>query len=128
MKGIFGPRWPSYSYSSNNYLAPSHVAPSFVPSSYVAPSYGNLTLNPYYRPSYAYPQYSQYSNVSRYPVYPQSPTTRPYQNPIQNHASYNWGTPEIILPSQGLESVLIAILILVVLDMIIVRPLKNSPS
>lgn len=128
MKGIFGPRGPSYSYSSNNYLAPSHVTPSYVAPSYGTPSYGNLTFNPNYRSSYAYPQYSPYPNASLYPSYPQSPNTCAFPNPLNNFTSYSWGTPEILLPSHGLESILIGILILVVLDMVFVRPLKNSTS
>lgn len=124
MKGIFGPRGPSYSYFPNNYLDSSNAA---LPS-YVTPSYAFPTMTPPYRSSYAYPQYSQYHNTSPYPLSPQSPNTRPLQYPSQNSTSYSWGTPSIFLPSRGLESVLIAILILVVLDMLIVRPLKSSPS
>lgn len=116
MKGIFGPRGPSYSYYPNNYPAPSNVAPS-----YLTPN-----LNPSYRTSYAYPQCTQYPNASLSPIYLQSPYTSQIQNPIQNFTSYSWGKPEILLPSKGLESVLIAILILVVLDMVFVRPLKKN--
>lgn len=123
MIGIFGPRGPSYSYSPNNYLAPSYL-PSYVTPSYGTPSYGNPTLNPYCKSTYGYPHYSQYPNASLYPSYPQSPNTCAYPSQLNNFTSYSWGTPEILLPSHGLESVLIGILILVVLDMVIVRPLK----
>lgn len=113
MKGIFGPRGPSYSYYANNQTAPFYVTPS-----YVAPS-----LTPYLSSSYAY---TQYPNTALYPTSSQFLYTGQFQNSTQNISSYGLGKPEIFLPSQGLESVLIAILILVVLDMVFVRPLKNS--
>lgn len=102
--GIFGPRGPSYPYN---------------PYSYANTSYLNSSVSPYHKSA----QYSsQYSKGPLYPNYSQFP----YQTQIHtpNLVNYAWGKPEITLPSKGIESVLVAILILVVLDIVFVRPLK----
>lgn len=104
--GIFGPRGPSYSYNTSNYVNAPYLTSS---------------VSPYHK-SAQYPSiYSTESlNYSQFPYQPQiySP----------NLMTYSWGRPEITLPSKGLESILVAILVLVVLDIVFVRPLKNSES
>ncbi len=106
--GIFGPRGPSYSYNTYNYANTS---------------YFNSSVSPYHK-SAQYP--AKYSKESLYPSYSQFPYQPQIYTP--NLMTYSWGKPEITLPSKGLESILVAILVLVVLDLVFVRPLKNSES
>lgn len=104
--GIFGPRGPSYSYYTSDYSNTSYLTSS---------------VSPYHK-SVQYP--------SKYSSGPLNYSQFPYQPQIYppNLMTYSWGRPEITLPSKGLESILVAILILVVLDIVFVRPLKNSQS
>lgn len=111
--GIFGPRGPSYSYYTNNYATASYINPR---------------VNPYHKSSHNYSNYVNYANGYPYPNYSQYPYTSQLQISIPNLTPYSWGKSEVTLPSKGLESILVAILTLVVLDLVFVRPLKNSPS
>lgn len=122
--GIFGPRAPSYplpSYSNQPFQS----------------SYGLSSPAPYYYYSqhqvYAPSAYSQ-------PAYPQSYANSPYQTlparPVYPESfpyfsgsayspalQYSEGSSE-----RGLEAILIAILVLVSLDLVFVRPLKKLPE
>jgi hypothetical protein len=119
MKGIFGTNGASYPSGSAYY------------------PYANTTLIPFNRHASSYPQYPAYSRNPQQPPYPQNSQNYYYPNYVSNSnwtqypnswpsfsSSYSWGSPQVLLPSRGLESVLIAILVLVVLDLIFVRPLK----
>lgn len=107
--GIFGPRGPSYSYYPTRYASPYHRS---YPTSYTT-SYTNQNYS-------AYP--CGYLTPSVSPVY-----YGQIQEPLQNfNYSFSWNTPRIIVPPKGLEIILIATLMLVVLDQIFIRPLKTA--
>ncbi|WP_425800320.1 hypothetical protein ACHOLT_10325 [Desulfitobacterium sp. Sab5] len=133
--GIFGPRAPSYPLppTFNSALQPSYQVPAPNPYSYrysafpqQVPSYNFNSAYPCTtipQPGYSqfYPQtgYS-YSHV---PVQQQVfvPDYSVYSNAFYSQRlQYGVG-----ISSRGLETILIAILILVSLDLIFVRPLKG---
>lgn len=141
--GIFGSRTPSYPIPSNYHHS---FQSSYARSSYTSPSnsypprmsYGHqpqatcpqtLYPSPAYHP-FAYPQpYGRTKQVSSpspntclpsYPVYPQGLpyySNSQYVTVLPNTGNY---------ASHGLEAILIAILVLVSLDLIFVRPLKEA--
>ncbi|AHF07319.1 hypothetical protein [Desulfitobacterium metallireducens] len=117
--GIFGPR------------APSYPLPSYFNQPYRSP-YGHSSHVPYTSPTYSRPVYPQqftevpqsyatfpYQSLPVRLVYPENP---PYfSNSVYSPVSqYSKGISE-----QGLETILIAILVLVSLDLVFVRPLKK---
>lgn len=121
MKGIFGSTGASYPSGSAYY------------------PHGNSSLIPFNRHANSYPQYPSYSPnpQPQQSLYPQKPQNYYYPNYVSNNnltqyqsswpsysSSYSWGSPQVFLPSRGLESILIAILVLVVLDLIFIRPVK----
>jgi hypothetical protein len=144
--GLFGPRGPSYypEYYSNNHpnIYPKYGDQSNYPNAYnynLAPSYNYSTASYNYPTASGSPNFYSYQRLpngysNAYPSqnYALYPYSRQSPDSFQNLASYNlgyggnWGKIGIILPSKGLEVILIAILILVALDMIFIRPLKNS--
>jgi hypothetical protein len=104
------------------------------------PSYTNYNLSSYpgiyqksinaqtaYPSGHLNPNYSSYPSNAVYSTYPYTPNYF-YSSwrPIQTFSSYNWNTPEVIVSPRGLESILIAILLLLVLDHAFIRPLKNA--
>lgn len=123
---LFGSRG-SYDYSGNYY--PSSSYPYGHSGAYAA------YPNPY--PQHTYPQCT-YSYGNAHPSYERPslpsyaysyPMPAPAQPPVQpptlvypNTLTYGWGEPRIIIPDRGLETILIAILILVALDLLFVRP------
>lgn len=133
--GIFGPRAPSYPLPS-------------APSSALQPSYRVSAPSPYsYRYSGFPQQIPSYNSYSSYPrtmfpqpgysqVYPQTGCSQ-YSAPVQqqvlvpdysvySNAFYSQRLQYGVgISSRGLETILIAILILVSLDLIFVRPLKG---
>ncbi|MEA4902422.1 hypothetical protein [Desulfitobacterium sp.] len=138
--GIFGPRAPSYprpTYYNQNLRRSygSYPPPSSVPSpaSYPAPASYPTTAS--YRVPASYSYTAPYHAAS----VPQAYSGRPYPNmpaPVvypENLPPYS----PVYLPvmqysrscsEHGLEAVLIAILVLVSLDLIFVRPLKKLPE
>lgn len=143
--GIFGPRAPSYprpTYHNQNLRRsygsyPSSAVPSL--ASYPAPASYPATAS--YRVPASYPAPAPYSYAAPYhaSTVPQGYSGRPYPNrPAQ--VVYPENLPPyspVYLPvmqysrscsEHGLEAVLIAILVLVSLDLIFVRPLKKLPE
>ena len=104
--GLFGPRGPSYPYSPYPRY-PTHYSRPVSPYSYPYPNQTHL----------AYPNVYHNSNNLQY-LYPGQ-----LQDPTLN--SYSWNQPRVFLLPKNLETILIAILILVVLDQIYIRPLKK---
>lgn len=128
--GIFGPRSPSYplpSTSSRSFI-PSYALPSY--TSYPNP-YASKTAYPYppqatyLQPSYSTTMYGQlaYTPYQYFPASPVYPKDLPYFTPSYSpRISPYLGDNS----AQGLDAILIAILVLVSLDLIFVRPLKMT--
>lgn len=121
---LFGARG-SYDYSGNCYLSsPYPYGHQGVYATY-SNAYPQYTYPQYTYPyGHAHPAYEHHS----LPSYPY-PLITPAQPPVQppalvypNTLTYGWGEPRIIIPDRGLETILIAILILVALDLLFVRP------
>lgn len=132
--GIFGPRAPSYP-----------LPPTL--NSVAQPSYGFSAPKPYsYRNCWGTQQVTPYNPYS---AYPRTPIPQPIYSPVYPQAGYShYSVPAqqqgffpdyseycstfysprlqygVGISSRGLETILIAILILVSLDLIFVRPLK----
>ena len=102
--GLFGPRGPSYPYYPNRYSSP---------------------LSPYPNP-YTSQTHCAYPNGYLSPINPQYPYPGQLQGSVNALDSYNWSNPRVVFPPKNIESILIAILILVVLDQVFIRPLKNA--
>lgn len=95
-----------YQYPTSQHHYPQYPTPQRrqLQSSY---PYGNSNL------SYGLSTLPSYPSLV---TVPSQPLTLPYHN---NYSS--WEKPVVIIPSRGLETLLIAILILVALDMLFVR-------
>ncbi|MGE4271651.1 MAG: hypothetical protein AB7E31_02085 [Desulfitobacterium sp.] len=91
----------NYPYGNSGYPARAQL-PYFSPQQMTSPSTNSQVFLPP-QPHHYYPySYEKY-------------------NPPQS-LTYLWREPELMIPSQGLETILIAILILIALDMLFVRP------
>lgn len=129
--GIFGPRAPSYplpSYSNQPFQS----------------SYGLSSPAPYYyysqHQAYTPSAYSQPAYPQQFTRVPQAYANSPYQTlparPVYSE-SFPYFSGSVYSPAlqysegsseRGLEAILIAILVLVSLDLVFVRPLKKLPE
>ncbi|AFM01173.1 MULTISPECIES: hypothetical protein [Desulfitobacterium] len=112
---LFGSR-ESYEYPRNYYPNPPY--PYGYSGGY--PAYYSPHLHrpcPYSNPTLFHGQ----PHLPSYP-YPMISPAQPPAFAYPNTLTYGWGEPRIIIPNRGLETILIAILILVALDLIFVRP------
>lgn len=125
---LFGSR-DSFEQSSYYYTPYSYPYPNNAPASYfrVNTPYSNgfyqypTSQHPQLPCPYPYGNSNLSYSLSSVPSYPNTITSYPSTLPYAHNLSYNWGKPEVIIPSQGLETILIAILILVALDLLFVR-------
>lgn len=132
--GIFGPRGPStpsfYPYANYQYAPQQYQYQyqyQYRQHQQPLPSAQHYPQQPFQTyPLQSYPQ--QTLQTTEQQVF--SPNSFPYSGQSTNLfpylTSYPW-SPEPVASSKGLESILIAILVLVVLDTLFIRPLK-SPS
>ena len=124
------PDFPGYRYPSNysenqiwSYQSRHQQSPYPFSQPLNQPLYQPLSHSPYqcfYQSScrpLQQPSYPVFYQPIAQPDW-QASNSGPFGYPIQ---PYGWQRPEIIIPARGLESVLIAILLLVALDILFVR-------
>ncbi|AGA69803.1 hypothetical protein Desdi_2379 [Desulfitobacterium dichloroeliminans LMG P-21439] len=117
--------YPYYSHQNYGYTGYTYL-PSQTQISYPSYPYRNSDYPTRPQLSYSYPQQmTTPSTNSQFlvPSQPHDPYPYSYEkyNSPQN-LTYLWREPEPMIPSQGLETLLIAILVLTALDMLFVRP------
>lgn len=134
--GIFGPRAPSYPLPQtyNSSLQPSYKVPAPNPYSYRYPgSFPQQIPSSSFNSAYTRATIPQYGYAQAYPQYgyPSSPAPLQQQGLVPDYPVYTnaFYSPRLQygagISARGLETILIAILILVSLDLIFVRPLKG---